>query len=301
MSYKTIRKDIIPCWYELGWQEIPPAIVLRIHKDFARDNSLKFNSQLPVIKHLQKEFNFKNFCPDLNGNFGFDDVFIYQKKESNFEEYKVLIPEIKKNTGKKCSDCKGSGKNTFYDSECHYCGGTGQKFLYDWQKARAISASFTLIFILLEFPENETSANVPQLMTVGTITKKGSQGGSLSGEFSLFLRIFLSSLWEGQPTQIIEMIQAMKVAYRFMFRQKEELIKYSFCAGISSKFGHVSTNCPGNTCGLDPDCGAGYEVKELGYGYKFGSHNVDSSAQQLTLLAGLAALHDKARKEIKNY
>ena len=55
-------------------------------------------------------------------------------------------------------------------------------------------------------------------------------------------------------------------------------------------------DCPGNACGIHPT-----EVDlryDLG-GYEFSCHNVDSPAQQMALIVGLAALHDMARKEMK--
>ena len=304
LIYKTITRHIIPCWYELGWQENPPALILRIHQDFIKNNTRTFNSELPIVKGLQKEFGFKNFCGDLSKNFGFNDAFIHQKKENDFEEYKIFIPKIKKDLGGKCSYCNGSGKDeTFgFPEKCITCSGTGKKFTYDWKNVIAISASLTLIFILLSFPEKETTAKIPQLMTVQTITKKDMHGGSLGGELSLFMRTFLASLWKGKSTPIIEMIQAMKTAYYYMFEPESEdgLTGSYIRAGVFSELGWLNTDCPGDACGLNPENGAEYRMKE-GLGYKFDCHNVDTSAQQLTLLAGLAALHDKARREIKSY
>ncbi|OGZ41824.1 MAG: hypothetical protein A3B04_03115 [Candidatus Portnoybacteria bacterium RIFCSPLOWO2_02_FULL_39_11] len=180
------------------------------------------------------------------------------------------------------------------------CHGAGREFFYDWQNAKAISASLTLIFILLELPEKETSAKIPQLMTVQTITKSGMHGGSLYGQFSSFIRTYLSSLYQRQTTPIIEMIQAMKIAYEFMFEPQEEMYQHDFRAGVFSEFGWLNTDCPGNACGLNPSLDAEYDMKKPCHGYKFSCHNVDTAAQQLTLLAGVAALHDKARQEIKS-
>ncbi len=72
--------------------------------------------------------------------------------------------------------------------------------------------------------------------------------------------------------------------------------KWSFRVSVGDGF--ITIDCPGNACGIHPDHNAGLRI-EKDEGYEFTCHNVDSPAQQLTLLAGLAALHDKARKEIK--
>ena len=108
--YKTVVRDTIPCLYEIGWQANPPAILLRVHQDFIKNNTLVANPELPIIKSLQKEFGFKKFCGDLNGHFGFDDAFVHQGEKNDFTEYLILLPKIKKETGKKCPDCRGKGK-----------------------------------------------------------------------------------------------------------------------------------------------------------------------------------------------
>ena len=76
--------------------------------------------------------------------------------------------------------------------------------------------------------------------------------------------------------------------------------QHDFRAGVFSEFGWLNTDCPGNACGLNPSLDAEYDMKKPCHGYKFSCHNVDTAAQQLTLLAGVAALHDKARQEIKS-
>lgn len=91
------------------------------------------------------------------------------------------------------------------------------------------------------------------------------------------------------------MIQAMKTAYKRMFGP-DHIDEYSFHAYVAYKGGWLNVGCPGNACGLNP---TSQGVTEKGKGYEFACHNVDTPAQQITLLAGLAALHDKARKEMK--
>jgi len=80
---------------------------------------------------------------------------------------------------------------------------------------------------------------------------------------------------------------------------KERYLNFGFKAYMLRK-GGVVLDVPGNACGIynPPEHDYGLPRKE---GCKFECHNVDSPMQQLTLLVGLAMLHDKARKEIKNY
>ncbi|MCX6731489.1 MAG: hypothetical protein NTX55_00665, partial [Candidatus Parcubacteria bacterium] len=143
-------------------------------------------------------------------------------------------------------------------------------------------------------PEQDTLAGFPQLLVVETMFRKEMHGGSLWGEYSVPLVNWLSALGN-ERTEITDMTQAMIVAYTHMMGDKF-LSCHDFWAVVENQRGWLNVNCPGNACGLNPSCG--HEWK-YGDGYEFTCHNVDSPVQQLTLLAGLAALHDRARREIK--
>lgn len=92
---------------------------------------------------------------------------------------------------------------------------------------------------------------------------------------------------------IPEMVEAMKIAYNHTQRIRGSSSVFYFRASIDYSNGWLNISCPGNACGLNPWHNA---VHNTG-GYEFADHNVDTPFQQLTLLAGLAALHDRARKE----
>ena len=98
---------------------------------------------------------------------------------------------------------------------------------------------------------------------------------------------------------MVEMIEAMIKTWQKMFPTKkvDKYDRYSFRASVDYENGWLNVSCPGDACGLNPanSCGG-----EDGRGYEFSCHNVDSPMQQLTLIAGLAALCDKAKKEIKS-
>ena len=126
-----------------------------------------------------------------------------------------------------------------------------------------------------------------------TVTIKDMHGGSLSGQYSVFLGRYLNDLPVG--TSIEEMVLAMKRAYKIMDQGLGPLPRFS--ASIDGDNGWLNVDCPGDACGLHPSHGSVEESQ----GYEFSCHNVDTPQQQLTLLAGLAALHDKARREITDY
>ncbi|MFA5084058.1 MAG: hypothetical protein WC475_01570 [Candidatus Paceibacterota bacterium] len=291
MDIKRIRWENIPCWYELSWREKEPAIILRIHQDFITNVKVNLN-KAPIVKDFKNEFKFSGFNGDFKRNIGFENVFERRGIKYKFVEFAVKIPKVKILTEKKCGNCKGSGKDEFRQDKCLHCEGTGKEDFMDWQAAYAISASFSVFLMLLHSCEKDTSASSPQLMTVKTMTKAEAHGGSLAGDISIPLRQWLCSIGQNDNGQIPEMVQAMQIAYDKMLGLRE-WHKFSFRASVRKNGGFVN-DCPGDACGLHP-----YDwYMEEGKGYEFSCHNVDSPMQQITLLAGLAALCDRARREI---
>lgn len=296
---KLLTYENIPCWYELSWRAEPPTIVLRLHRDFIAGAKV-ISLEAPIVREFMKEFLFTNWNGDFTRNWGFEDAFVRQGEKEEFVEFWVSIPKVKWRTTESCKYCNGSGKNPLFEDEdekCFSCDGSGKAYAMDWKTAYAISASFTVFSNLSNHPEQETRAAVPQLLTVQTITRRESHGGSLGGEYSIPLARWMASLGDG--TKMTEMVEAMKAAHRRLFDdEKFDLHCSSFRASIDYEDGWLNVSCPGEACGLNPEHGEGMAMRKK-RGYKFGCHNVDTPMQQLTLLAGLAALHDRARKELR--
>jgi len=292
---RLIKNENIPCWYELSWEKKPPAIVFRIHKDFIKNSNLSSENldKFWLVKDLMDKFKFAEFSGDFNKDIGFNRVFKRRGEKDNFIEFLIKIPRVKKKTNETCPNCGGSGKSQYIslDRKCDFCGGTGKKYDWDALSSYAISASFTVFTSLLKYCEKDTSAAYPQLITVDTITHYDSHGGSLGGEISIPLKQYLMSLG-GKYEELSEITQAMKIAYKRMLgfhRYNDADFKVSL-----RENGRFTADCPGNACGIYPDW---YDREDQGY--KFNCHNVDNPEQQITLLVGLAALHDMARKGIK--
>ena len=291
---RMLTREEIPCWYELSWHEEGPAIVLRIHRDIVEDIKI-IPDDAPIVAHFKEEFGFADFSGNLNEDFGFERVFLFQGKKNDFTQFLIPIPVIKKETDELCERCQGSGKDEYREErDCLSCNGSCKEYIFDWQSAFGISASFTVLSAVLRFPEKTTSAPFPQLLTVETITQKGMHGGSLGGEYSISLCRLLASL--GSGADIPEMVRAMKAAYGRMLGLTD-FDGHRFRACVDYDSGWLNVDCPGDACGLHP---SSHDIRQ-GEGYEFSCHNVDSPAQQITLLAGLAALHDRARKEIGRF
>ncbi len=294
-NIKTILRENIPCWYELSWQKKEPAILVKVHRDFIR--SVKTVSKdAPIVVSLKEEFGFKDFIGSFEGNFGFDNAFVFLEQKEDFTEFVVKIPKIKKWTNKECTYCHGTGKEIFSETKrgCFHCEGKGKEYFFDWQAAYAISASFTVFTALAKFPKVVTSATILQLMTINASINKENLGKAwLDGEYSIPLVQWLSLLFE---KSISDMVSAMKTTYDLMVGLKRFNLS-EFKAAVDGKGGWLNIDCPGNACGLNPVHNAGYNIQK-GLGYEFSSHNIESPVQQITLIAGLAALNDVSRKNL---
>ncbi len=294
---ERVINEYVPCWYELSWRMRKPAIILRVHRDFATgaEELLKETSNDKcVVGVLKEKFGLKNFIGSFHDNFGFDDAFVLAKGKDDFIEFVGKIPKIERLSEERCHDCDGSGRGVFapidWRGKCFICHGTGKKVFYHWPSVDAISASFCVFTaVAAQLSDIETSAKVPQLMTISAMIEKGPNGGFLGGEYSALLVRWLSSLPE---ESILEVIQAMRVTHNRMFGF-QELDQSSFRAPVNKK-GRLIIISPGQCCDMGSHYKKEYSAKRI-LVHDFDSHNVDSSAQQITLLAGLAALNDKAR------
>lgn len=290
---KLITYENIPCWYELSWQEKDKCLVVRVHKDV-----LTFLPELKpehhIVSSFMKDFGAKSFVGNLNGNFGFDDVLLNRGQVDQFIQLEINLPKVKVFTNDPCGQCGGKGKHPHHPREkCFHCEGRGKEYDLKWEKAYLISASLTLLFMFLDFLEKETSATCSQLLTVGTHTTQGMHGGSLHGRYGIDFAKWFRTFPEG--TELEEINHAMKCAHKQMYGSDQYSSHGCFFTKIQAD-GWLNISCPGDACGLDP---SNYHRVGGEQGYEFSCHNVDTPMQQFTLLVALAALSDKARKEMK--
>lgn len=248
------------------------------------------NSETNLVRLLSRELGLKNFSGDFQKDIGFEGILKNQGEKDGFSEFSIPIPKIKKESERKCTWCGGSGNDNYDDRECFMCSGSGKDFEMDWQEAFEVSASLTAFTRLLECCDEDTSASLPQLLTLETFTSKDMHGGSLGASISRPLRKWLS-VYSGHNT-IPEATKAMMTAHDKMFGLKRFDI-HSFKIMVWED-GGLLIDCPGDACGVHPNS----HERRAGRGYELTCHNVDSPAQQLTLITGLAAIHDRARKEI---
>lgn len=300
-EYRDIMREDVPCWYEISFEWASqdqvlfpdifrvPFLVIRISQDVIGVAEL-IKQDAWYVTELSQKFEFVEFSGSLdNQYFGFERSFRITGQNKGFREFKAEIPQIKQKTEESCEQCDGSGWDEELERECLMCRGSGVKYTYHWQAAYALSATLSLLFLLLDSsPEKETHSLLPQLMTVRTITDKDMHGGSIDGVLSVaFCKYLISQNPERCRFRKAE--QVMKAVHQYMLGEShfdESHIRAELFNG------RLSLECPGDRTGIYPST---MGFPKQGEGYAFSCHNVDSPAQQITLLIGLAVLHRIAR------
>jgi hypothetical protein len=314
--YDLILGKDIPCWYDLSWQaKGPMGIIFKLHRDFVNVMTGKI-PRLYVDEFMEK-FNFDSFDKPFEREFGFENVFKRLGEKNDFVSYIVKIPRIKEYVYETCPRCLELNRLDISTNQldlfgeqppCPVCKNKKKikkkddfdkyEYVLDWQRAYAISASMSILFWMTNYfaLNDKTACKTPQLITVGTITERGMHGGSLYGEYGKKMHRYLSSF---KPrTSIEEMSRAMFLAYQRMIGLSSYLRKYDFRSDIDYTNGWLNVSVPGDACGLHPAHHT-LNMDKQTYGYEFSCQNVDTPVQQISLIAGLAALNDKARREIK--
>ena len=281
---KIILREDLPRWYGLSWRADPPSLILSLHHLALLGLTNLYKKEDEEIQSFLKEFQFNEFDWSFKKGFGFDGAFRLVGDKYGFKIFEAELPEVFQTTDEPCEYCEGTGHDNVRDDKCLYCDGKKKKHIYVDTPAYAISASLNLALRSLSYFQESTEAKDLQLFTVNLCTASEAHGGEFSGMYSVSLAKWLSD----RRGSISEMETAMHQAHTHML--KDNYADYDFRASVG-KGGWLNVSCP--VASFHPsDIG----LRE-GQGYKFSSHNVDSPAKQLTLLAGLAALHDKVDKE----
>ena len=170
---KLITHDTIPCWYELAWkpnQKGEFQMVLRIHTDFINNES-PIPPESPIVENFKKSFNFKEFSHVFGKDMGFENILHYLGETDGFLEYLIQTPLCRKVANNRCMSCNGTGTDQVLEGKCIFCE-NGMEIFYDYKEAFAVSASLSVLFMLMYLPEKETSAPMAQLLTVQTNTAR---------------------------------------------------------------------------------------------------------------------------------
>ncbi len=287
-EFRTILNEVLPCWYELSWEGTGSALVVRVHQSYA--DAVRVKSDAPIVLGFQETFGEGNFDGDLRkGDYGFNRALKNRGQRDGFYELAIELPSIKVATDNDCDRCGGTGRDANYDENCIPCEGEGKEFRYNWMGADEISASLSILTMRLPYYDHNVPTVSPQLITFET--SGGPRNCAIHGEIGIALQGWLAS--GPKDIQFPDVVAAMQTAYKKMFGPRVGMVaQHNFEMRIQN--GKLTASCPGDACGIYPK----NWIDRGGRGHEFSSHNVDTPAQQLTLLVGLAALHDMARREM---
>lgn len=151
--------------------------------------------------------------------------------------------------------------------------------------ARSLLVSIDLLLRHLNYANIDSLTSQPQLMYVDVVFQQSSQGlmCGIAGTYSEEMREWL---WWQPQLGVVE--RAMQIVYeRLSGVRPEPIVRLG-------KSGQLDLHCATERPGLHP----AEDASKASGGYQFASHNIETPLQMLTLLAGLGALHDQAKKEV---
>lgn len=290
---ETVMSKPMPRWYGLSWDAAETAIRVQIRRDVSFPQGALDPANNHRIQRFKQRFGFYRFEfeNDLTGiRFGFNRALVViNNPSSEYVEFKGRLPRVRRLSRRKCLACGGE-KRERIGGTCITCNGTGRDFDLYLRYSHALSASIDVLLGPLEYNKFETSAGDPQLLTVHL--PMWDEGAAIGGMVSSALH-----RWARQyppSTRFGDVEEAMKVADARMMGESRALTTGRFRAEIYSDKHHFTLDRFGGGGvwgGPDDDPGD--------RGYEFYSKDVHTSVDQLTFLAGLAALHDRANREIR--
>jgi hypothetical protein len=293
-------------WFRLGFlpavESTAPRLLLSIAEGtlscFVKNiENFSVVSRYTEVLHDEFEIDAK-FNVDVDKPWGFGDVLEpYDRRDPSGErfsrEYVIHIPHIEKDAGS-CPDCNGT-KIEAGGMQCIRCSGTGRETTRDWDCVDRISATFGVLGLILDKPDTRWLAGIhtshKQLLSLQMHfgRERAYLGANLSRQFSDYLRGLAKQ-------ELPEVKAAIKSVYLHMFPGWARFGDFYFRTQVLGR-GQLTIDIPGNACSLYVD-GMDEGLNSYAKPFKLDCHNVDGHHQQLTLLAGLAALCDMARKNL---
>ncbi len=254
-----------PAWYELSFKD-GGTLVIRVHER-AMDRLRSLGHRLSHAQVFERKFGLGPFAP-LTGDVG------------GFQGTLKLVSD---------SDHEWSTLECAFPIEGHE---GGQAITPSLRRLYAVRSSLSYLFAALErIPDGDLDSGPPQLLVINGVTVEEKQHG---GHLYVTLTPPVTKWLErhADEERIIAIEEAMRATYCHIAPTLGEVFGIKEFRAVSRKSRGLFMVVPGNACGLGvlPN-----ESREVGEGYCLTPHNIDSGLEQLTLLMGLAKLHDLVR------
>jgi hypothetical protein len=291
---KFIMQENVPRWYHLFWNYEKGGLFLQIHRFFLEHCEHK-NFE-PYFKGLENRSDylplFESYEPRLGqARFGINDAIVLVEEDSEWLTYQVKLPLIIQNTGRACEECGGTGRRYPESKEdrekCGDCDGGRMESYYVYSEIHKVCFSLQILLSALAFPiDREVPTEKKQLFTVTTCCLQQSQGHSAGGYASPELVRFLEEFSTSYEVQIElpTVREAIAKAYCALHGKSRSYDNRFYCC---TRAGQVIMSCPGDACEIHTE--SRHSIGD-GTGESITCHNLDSAVQQISLLAGLAAL-----------
>ncbi len=221
-----------------------------------------------------------------NHRFGYGGAFRIEEGQFG-PTFALTIPPLSRKAGV-CPNCNGTGKDKKpWNGECFLCL-NGTKLEANWKEVFEASASMSGIARILRGVAYDASPDrIARPLQLMFLTMYFQTGG-----FSVTFTPALVN-WLKTSPDITAATIVMKAVEDHLWPQMAG-DKYSGTGvGVAyPEYGAISMRCHGNCACLGPENGGNSGTP----GYEASSHNVDTAAQQLVMVSGLAMLHRLARE-----
>lgn len=260
-----VINDNVPAWYQLSYNIINevPTVIFRIHRDFlTQEEPLDLNNHWRA-NNLKEELGLGDFTWNIQRSLGFNDSLQKNDESREFVNFALGLPQIKRNL----------------------------ELFAEESRAYAAVASVQLLLSWMYYREEVTSSTLPQLFVVLCGYEKSQARASMTGHYSKTLVQWLVQRQIGEDLEAVS--TAMHSAWEYMYGPNS--IRSGKCAAmINGIGGYFNLSVYGtHGPGLDPNGSL-----ENDQGYAVTCHNLHTPGQILTLLVGLAALHDLFLSEV---
>ncbi len=262
-------RQTLPAWYEIGVKDAK-TLVIRIHivaMEYLKTYSF---AQAPVVKDFLEVYKLKPFIESSDECWGFGGILIRtESQDPAWLVYECSLPVLRE---EKESDLE------MQDERSDVC---------------TLRSTLSVLFQVLWLFDGDTKSSLPQLMVIEYLRVEADiYGGAIGVTLTPSVAKWLSKIPD--DNLLLEVQEAMMQADAHMWRDKRFPQSAHYFRAWCRQPKWINISVPGNACGLDP---SDYYSDSLDHGYKLSPHNTDSSLQQLTLLIGLAKLHDLVRKD----
>ncbi len=262
-----------PAYFEVGVLEEGKGLILSAHRKFAESlKPVTADPHRPLFTGFEQNLQVRpmvSYVSEQRG-WGFGEVFTPLSEENDWVKWQCLFPE---------------GRELFSTDS-------------DWRARNELAASFRILTLMASTFQEKSDSNRNQLvqldMTVTTdeYFNKAPISATLTPAFVRWLAT------QRPRISAPEVEKPMRTAYdRMSGWPTDESARFQ-CTYRAPHF--VNLIIPGQDAGLDPkDYGANVDRNGavLHEGYTLLDHNVDTIVQQMSLLTGIAAMHDLARRD----